>query len=113
MNEAIRQVVAEAVGRELGDPRLELVTITEVRATSDLREAKVFFTVLDPSRREGTGRALESARGVLQGRIARALGTRQTPHLTFVYDEHQERATRLTHLIDSVEPGPAPPEDAP
>jgi len=104
VNEAIRQVLAEAIGRELADPRLELVTITEVRATPDLREAKVYFTTLDTRRREGARRALESARGILQARVAAALGTRQTPQLSFVYDELQQRAERLSRLIDQVAP---------
>ncbi len=104
VNEAIRHVLAEAVARDLNDPRLELLTVTEVRATPDIKEATVYFTTLDPRRRDPAGRALESARGVLQARVAAAIGTRHTPHLHFVYDEHQEDAVRLTRLIDEVAP---------
>ena len=111
VNEAIRQVLAEAVGRELSDPRLELVTVTEVRATADVREATVYFTTLDPRRRDASLRALEAARGLLQSRVGGALGTRNTPQLRFVYDDHQEEAVRLTRLIDEAAAGlpPAPP----
>ena len=104
VNQAIRQTLAEAIARELNDPRLQLLTVTDVRATPDVKEATIFFTVLDPARRARSQQALESARGVLQGCVARTLGTRHTPHLSFVYDEHQDRAAQLTRLIDEVAP---------
>ncbi len=111
VNEALREVIAEAVQRELADPRLSLVTITQVRATQDLKEAKVFWTSLGASGREGAAKALESARGVLQARVARELRVRQTPQLSFVFDEHQERAVELTRLIDEVT-GDLPPRES-
>jgi ribosome-binding factor A len=99
---ALRQVLAEAVARELADPRLGFVTITHVEATKDVREAKVWFTTLDPAAREPSQEALESARGVLQARVAAELRGRHTPQLTFVYDQVQEDAAALTRLIDRV-----------
>ena len=62
---------------------------------------------------DAAGAALESARGVLQGRVARALKSRQTPHLVFVLDELQDHARRLTALIDEVAPDGPLPEDEP
>lgn len=112
VNEALREVIAEAVQRELADPRLSMLTITQVAATQDLKEAKVYFTTLDPKGRDGALAALESARGVLQGRVARELRVRQTPQLRFVYDAHQERAVELTRLIDEVT-ADLPPREEP
>jgi ribosome-binding factor A len=100
VNTRLRAVLSELVTRELSDPRLGTVTITAVRASTDLRSAKVFYTVLERDRREGSQEALDSARGVLQGRVGAELRTRNTPHLDFVYDEGQERAFALTRLID-------------
>jgi ribosome-binding factor A len=99
---ALRQVLAEAVARELSDPRLGFVTITRVEATQDTREAKVWFSTLRPREREASLRALESARGVLQARVAAELGSRHTPQLTFHYDSTQQDAARLGRLIDEV-----------
>lgn len=99
---ALRQVLAEAVARDLSDPRLGFVTITHVEATTDVREAKVWFTTLRARDRQATQDALESARGVLQARLARDLRTRQTPQLTFIYDRTQRDAVELTRLIDRV-----------
>lgn len=111
-NEAIRETVAGALLTELSDPRLQMVTITSVETSPDLGRAKVYWTVLDPKRAEAAGAALESARGVLQGRVARTLKSRQTPHLVFVHDELQDQARRLTALIDEVAPdGPRPGDD--
>jgi ribosome-binding factor A len=110
-NEAIREVVGSALLVDLSDPRLQMVTITSVETTPDLGRAKVYWTVLDRKRVADAGAALESARGVLQGKVARAIKSRQTPHLVFVHDELQDEARRLTALIDEVAPdGPLPEE---
>jgi ribosome-binding factor A len=102
VNGALRQVLAEAVARDLSDPRLGFLTITDVAASPDLREAKVYFTTLAARERRASQEALESARGVLQGRVAAELRTRHTPQLTFVYDRQREEAESLTRLIDKV-----------
>ena len=112
-NEAIREVVGPALLVELADRRLQMVTITSVETTPDLGRAKVYWTVLDPKRVGAAAAALESSRGVLQGKVARAIKSHQTPHLVFVHDELQDEARRLTALIDEVAPdGPLPEEPA-
>jgi len=110
VNEALREVIAETIQRDLSDPRLSMVTITGVRATDDLMEARVFWTVLDPARRADAAAALDSATGVLQGRVGRELRTRHTPHLHFTHDDLPEDAERLTRLIDEVT-GDLPPRE--
>ncbi len=102
INEALREIIAEGVQRDLSDPRLSLVTITGVRASEDTSVATVYWTVFDPARRDGAAAALASAAGVLQGRVGRQLRTRNTPQLRFEHDDHQENADRLTRLIDEV-----------
>jgi ribosome-binding factor A len=103
VNAVILQAVAEGIA-ELADPRLGLVTVTAADATTDLKEAKVYYTVLEQSRRRASQDALDSARGVLQARVGGALQARNTPQIRFVYDEAQERAIALTRLIDEVAP---------
>lgn len=112
-NEAIREVIGQALLTDLSDPRLEMVTITSVETSPDLGHARVYWTVLPPDRAEAAAAGLDSARGVLQGKVGRALGSRQTPRLQFVRDELQERARRLTALIDDVAPPDPPPGPAP
>ncbi len=109
---ALKQVLAEAISRDLSDPRLGFVTITHVEATQDVREAKVWFTTLRARERRGSQEALESARGVLQARVARELRSRSTPQLTFIYDSSQQDAVALSRRIDEVTADlpPAPTE---
>ena len=105
--EAVREAVARAIQTELSDPRLELVTITAVEATADLREALVRFSTLDEGAAEAAGDALASARPILQRAVAERLRTRNTPVLRFAYDDLARRAEELSRMIDEV----APPEE--
>ena len=111
VDESIRQVLSEHVGR-LKDPRIGFVTVTGVRTTTDLKQATVYVSVLGSERRrEGTLRALESAHGVLQGRIARELRLKRTPQLAFEYDPSVERGVRMTKLIDELAPDDSDADD--
>src|SRR5437762_10727122 len=100
VNEAVRQVLSEAVG-ELKDPRIGFVTVTGVKTSPDLRHAYVYVSVLGSKRkREATLVGLAAAHGVLQARLARELRMKRTPQLTFEYDPSVERGVRMTKLID-------------
>jgi ribosome-binding factor A len=104
VDESVRQVLAEAVG-ELKDPRIGLVTITGVKTSSDLRQARVFVSVLgSEKKRDATLRGLEAAHGVLQSQLARELRMKRTPQLTFEYDPSVERGVRMSQLIDELAP---------
>ena len=104
VNEAVRQVLSEEVGR-LKDPRIGFVTVTAVETSSDLRRARVFVSVLGAERkREETLAGLEAAHSVLQGALARELRLKRTPQLAFEYDPSVERGVRMTKLIDELAP---------
>jgi ribosome-binding factor A len=101
VDEAIRQVIGEAVAGELKDPRVGFVTVTDVRTSADLSHARVYVSVLgDPQRRDDTLAGLASAHGYLQGRVASQLHLKRTPTLTFVYDDTTDRAMRIEALTD-------------
>ncbi|HZP73370.1 MAG TPA: 30S ribosome-binding factor RbfA [Gaiellaceae bacterium] len=114
VNEAVRAVVADAVG-DLKDPRIGLVTVTGVEVTTDLREATVYVSVLGNEKtRRASLDGLASAHGVLQARIGRELSLRRTPTLAFAYDDAVERGVEMTKLIDELAaelPEPAPDDD--
>ena len=115
VNEAVRAVVAEAVG-ELKDPRIGLVTVTGVSVSPDLREGTVYVSVLgNEKKRLATLAGLESAHAVVQARLGRELRMKRTPHLTFEYDPSVEQAVRISRLIDEVAPDddPCPDRRAP
>ena len=101
VDEAMRQVLGEAISKELKDPRVGFVTVTDVKTSPDLRHARVYVSVLgDPAEREATVDGLRSAHGFLQGRVAGELHLKRTPELRFELDETAERAARLERLIE-------------
>jgi ribosome-binding factor A len=102
VNESLKEVLSEGIG-ELKDPRIGFVTVTGVRASPDLRQARVFVSVLGSERkREASLAGLGAAHGVLQARIARELRLKRTPQLAFEYDPSVERGVRMTQLIDEL-----------
>jgi ribosome-binding factor A len=104
VNEAVREVLSEAVP-ELKDPRIGFVTITAVQTSSDLRQARVFVSVLGSEKKRDRALAgLEAAHGVLQRRVASELRLKRTPQLTFEYDASAERGVRMAQLIDELAP---------
>jgi ribosome-binding factor A len=104
VNESVRQVLSEAV-LELKDPRIGFVTVTGVETTPDLRQARVFVSVLgSEAKREATIAGLAAAHGVLQARLNSELRLKRTPQLSFEYDPSVERGVRMTKLIDELAP---------
>jgi len=96
----IRQIVASMIETQIKDPRLGMVTVTDVRVTGDLHEATVFYTVLgDAEAHAASKAALESATGVLRSEVGRQTGVRFTPTLTFVLDAVPEAVGRIEELL--------------
>jgi ribosome-binding factor A len=103
VDEAVREVLGEAVTHDLKDPRVGFVTVTEVRTSPDLRQARVFVSVFGTAEEQAaTLEGLKSAHGILQARIARELRMKRTPALEFVLDDTAEKAARLEALIEDV-----------
>ena len=98
--ERISKIVAELLERRIKDPRLGFVTVTEARLTGDLREAKVYYTVLGtPEEREDTAAALKSATGIIRSEVGRLIGLRHTPSIEFIADELPENSQRIDELV--------------
>lgn len=96
----IQQIVATGLKLVVKDPRLEWVTVTDVRVTGDLRDATVFYTVLgDEAAREEASSALEDARGQLRTEVGRQTGIKFTPTLKFVLDAVPDTARHIEDLI--------------
>jgi ribosome-binding factor A len=108
VDEAIRQVLGDAVAGDLKDPRVGFVTVTDVRTSPDLSHARVYVSVLGADggssraeEREMTLDGLNSAHGFLQARVAGQLHLKRTPTLEFAYDDTTDRAMRVEELIAS------------
>jgi ribosome-binding factor A len=99
----IRQIVSAAVESQIKDPRLGMVTITDSRVTSDLREATVFYTVYgDDEQVADSAKALSSATGVLRSTVGKQTGIKFVPTLTFVADRVPDTARELDEAIERV-----------
>ena len=101
VDEAMREVLSGAITSELKDPRVGFVTVTAVDTSPDLRQARVYVSVLgtDPERRRSLD-GLRSAHGYLQRRVADQLRLKHTPTLDFVYDDTTDRAQRIESLLE-------------
>ena len=96
----IHVVVAEMLERRIKDPRLGFVTLTDVRLTGDGQQATIFYTVLGGDEEmASTAVALESAKGILRSEVAKQLGTRTAPTLSFVHDALPEEARALDEVL--------------
>jgi ribosome-binding factor A len=104
--ETIRKHVAEAVRRELFDPRLEGLLVTRVEATPDLATAHLHFRTLrpvkDPAERREIEAAANRAAKTLRRGLGVRLGTKKTPELIFVYDQGQDAIDRVEELLGEI-----------
>lgn len=104
VDEAVREVLSDAIATEIKDPRVGFVTVTAVDTSPDLRHAKVFVSILGTAGvRARSMDGLRSGHGYLQKRVARELRLKHTPTLTFIYDDTAERAQRMERLLGSDE----------
>jgi ribosome-binding factor A len=98
----IQRDLSQIIAAELKDPRVSMITITEVQVTPDYAHAKVFFTSFkdEPEAVRNTLAGLHKAAGFLRGQLGRLLTIHATPELHFVYDDSTARGVELSKLID-------------
>lgn len=102
--------VSERVREDLGwllttgarDPRLEGVIVSRVEMTDDLRSARVYFRVLDVTKKDDALEGLERAAGMLRREVTRRVKLRYAPSLTFFYDEGLDKVARIEELLAEV-----------
>ena len=113
LGEQIQRDLSALIRTEIKDPRVGMVTITDVEVSRDLSHARVFVSSLEgPEAREQSLQALRRAAGFIRSRLAHVLTVRTVPELHFEYDESVERGARLSRLIDeAVKPGDSVQDD--
>ena len=108
VDEAVREVLGDALAKDLKDPRIGFVTVTDVKTSPDLRHARVYVSVLGTADEQNdTISGLKSAHGFLQRKVAAELRLKNTPELDFFLDETAETGARIDELINEV----LPPEE--
>ena len=104
VDEAIREVAADTVTKQIKDPRVGFVTVTDVQTTPDLSSARIYVSIFDsPSGPDECLEALNAAHGLVQSALARQLRMKRTPTVQFVIDTTPATAARLEEILDAVD----------
>ena len=111
VNQLIREEVSYLLQRELKDPGLGFVTVTEVDVAKDLRSGKVYVSVLGGEAEwSGSLAALQRARGFIRNWLAPRLRLRAVPDLTFHPDRSMAHAAHIQSLLERLRESTPPPE---
>jgi ribosome-binding factor A len=99
--EQIQQDLADLLRTEVKDPRIGMVTVTQVEVSGDMAHAKVYFTALTGREHaDAAVAALSRTAGFLRSQLSQRLKLFTVPQLHFIYDDSIESGMRLTQLID-------------
>ena len=100
VGDLLQELVSQLLMKEVSDPRIGAITLTAVEVTKDLRQAKIYFSILAGSEKKAqVASGLKSATGFIRGRVAKDLKLRFVPTIEFIYDETEDRAQRIEDLL--------------
>lgn len=104
VNEAVTNEVAQII-RDVKDPRLDgiMITVTGANVSPDLKFAKVFYSVIGEFDKKEVAKGMKSVAPFVRSQLARRLNMRNTPEISFVFDESVERGAYLNELFRSIE----------
>lgn len=102
LNHAFQEEISMILMREVKDEDIKFVTITGVETTSDLSFAKVYYTVLDETKKEKTKEALEKASSFIRTKLAERVEVRHTPELKFIYDTSIDYGNHIDKIIEEI-----------
>lgn len=106
VNELLRSEISHLIARQIKDPRVAgVISITEVIASSDLRSARVYVSVMgNEDGRQAALEGIRSAASFLRRELRERVNLRHTPHLTFQLDDSIEEGNRVLQLMDGLSP---------
>ena len=102
LNHAFQEEISMILMTEIKDEDIKFVTITAVDTTNDLSYAKVYFTVLDDTKRESTLEALNNAASFIRGELSKRVEVRHTPELKFIYDTSIDYGKHIEEIIEDI-----------
>lgn len=102
LNDQFQKEISMILQTEIKDQDIHFVTITGCEITNDLSFCKVYFTVLDDSKKDTTLKALKGASSFIRGELSRRIEIRHTPELKFVYDESIEYGNKIEKIIEKI-----------
>jgi len=102
LNDQFQKEISMIIQTEIKDQDINFVTITGCDITNDLSFCKVYFTVLDNSKKESTLSALKGAASFIRGELSKRIQVRHTPELKFIYDESIEYGNKIEKIIEKI-----------
>ncbi|HPL63627.1 MAG TPA: 30S ribosome-binding factor RbfA [Syntrophales bacterium] len=103
VSDLIKAELSDILLREVRDPRIGSITITDVKLTDDLKSAKIYFVRMgDDSRRSEAEEGLQKAAGFLRRELGRRIQLRFVPSISFIYDRSFEYGDRIDKLLSDV-----------
>lgn len=103
VGDEIKQIVSVLLQREMKDPRIGFVTVTNVQVTQDLKYARIFVSVLGaPDEQKATMDALTSGRGFIRREIASRMSIRAVPEIQFRLDRGAEYSDEINRLLNDL-----------
>ena len=101
--EVIKREISQILRERVSDPRIGFVSITDVELSPDLKNAKIFVSILgDEKQKKGSLAGLKSANRFIKGELGERLKLRYVPDLRFVYDESLERGSRIISMMNKL-----------
>ena len=114
IDQLLREEIGAILAREVADPRIGFVTITDVETAPDLSNAKVWVSIIGkPDERKMTMRALEHAMPFVRRQLGSRIRIRRIPELHIRTDDTAQRGTRVLQLLAELEAGSTPTDDVP
>ncbi|MEO0102292.1 MAG: 30S ribosome-binding factor RbfA [candidate division WOR-3 bacterium] len=96
----VKETIAEIIQNEIRDPRLGFLTVTGVEMSTDLKKARVFFSVLGPEKeRERSEEVLQKARGFIRHQLARKISLKYIPEIEFEIDQLVLQERRVEEIL--------------
>ncbi len=106
VGDLIRAELAELLAREVHDPGIGFLTITHVKVSADLQQARVFYTTIgDDKARKDSARALQRATPFLRRHVGRRLQLKRVPELAWMFDESIEKNDRIERILQELHTG--------
>ena len=103
VGDLILEVIAELLRKDIRDPRVQTVTLTGVKVSKDLRNARVYFNILGgQDSRTNASAGLKSAGGFIRSKVGKQLNLRFVPAIEFTYDDSEDEAQRIDELLKQV-----------
>lgn len=113
VQEEIKKIISETIQKQVKDPRMGFVSITEVEVNKDITFAKVFYSVYgNDETRENTKKAMDSAKKFIRGEIGKKLKVRVTPEIAFFMDNSMEYGAHIQTILNKLNISGGGNEDA-